>query len=138
MKGLMTPRARVLAAIEHREPDRVPLDFLATAELMQSTEAYLGLEARSDPCFPHWLAPHEALLQRLQIDVRFVAPRYIGPELPTFEEGSFMDVWGFRRWSPTTGWASITSSSIPGWLMPRPSRRWTPIPGLIRIGGTTR
>lgn len=43
MKGLMTPRARVLAAIEHREPDRVPLDFLATVELMQSTEAYLGL-----------------------------------------------------------------------------------------------
>jgi uroporphyrinogen decarboxylase len=97
MRDRMNPRERVLAAIEHREPDRVPLDFLATDELMASTEAYLGLGTTNDPCFPHWLAPHEPLLQRFQIDVRFVAPRYIGPELETFEDGSFMDVWGFRR-----------------------------------------
>ena len=98
MKETMTPRERVMTAISHREPDRVPLDFLGTNELVTAVEDYLGLEPDSpDERFPAFLAPHEELLTAFHIDVRFVAPRYVGPELEVFEDGSFMDPWGFRR-----------------------------------------
>ncbi len=97
MKEKMTPRQRVMTAINHQEPDRVPLDFYATQEHMQAIEKTLGLKAEPDPNFPHYMAEHEGLLQSFQTDIRFVAPRYIGPELETFDDGSFMDVWGFRR-----------------------------------------
>jgi uroporphyrinogen decarboxylase len=93
----MTPRERVMTAVNHREPDRVPLDFYAVAEELAAIEQHLGLTAQPDPDFPHYMAAHEALLEHLHTDVRFVAPRYIGPELETFPDGSFMDVWGFRR-----------------------------------------
>lgn len=97
LKERMTPRERVMTALEHREPDRVPLDFYATAEELAALEKYLGLRAEPDPDFPFYMAAHEQVLQCFHTDVRFVAPRYIGPELPVFEDGSFMDVWGFRR-----------------------------------------
>ena len=53
-----------MTAVSHREPDRVPLDFLGTHELIASVEDYLGLEPDpSDELFPTFLAPHEKLLQ---------------------------------------------------------------------------
>lgn len=97
MQERMTSRERVMAAVNHQEPDRVPLDFYAVAEELAAIEQHLGLTAQPDPDFPHYMAAHEALLEHLHTDVRFVAPRYIGPQLETFPDGSFMDVWGFRR-----------------------------------------
>jgi uroporphyrinogen decarboxylase len=98
MKEKMTPRARVLTALDHRQPDRVPLDFLATTEVIAATEEHLGIQPDEyDDRFPYYLARHEKLLEHFRTDLRFVEPRYIGPELETFEDGSFMDVWGFRR-----------------------------------------
>ena len=48
MKAPMTSRQRVLAAVEHREPDRVPLDFggrvtTIHAEAHRELKRYLGL-----------------------------------------------------------------------------------------------
>ena len=40
----MTPRQRVLASIEHREPDRVPVDLGATPSSGISAIAYGGLK----------------------------------------------------------------------------------------------
>ena len=52
MEGKLTSNARVLAALEHREPDRVPLD-LCGAEVaginvhtMRRMRQHLGLDAR--------------------------------------------------------------------------------------------
>lgn len=97
MNERMTSRERVMTAINHREPDRVPLDFYAVPEEIAAVEELLGLQAQADHDFPHPRAAHEQLLQYFHIDVRFVAPRYIGPELEKFDDGSFMDVWGYRR-----------------------------------------
>jgi len=93
----MTPRQRVMAALDHRPPDRVPLDLIATEEVISAVEYHLGLVLEPDARFPWYLAAHEQLLDYLHIDVRFVEPPYIGPPLAKFEDGSFMDVWGFRR-----------------------------------------
>jgi uroporphyrinogen decarboxylase len=97
-KETFTSRQRVLRAIEHNEADRIPLDFYAVPEELAAVEAYLGIQPDDpDPNFPHYMAPHEKLLDYFHCDIRFVQPKYVGPELETFEDGSFMDVWGFRR-----------------------------------------
>ncbi len=44
MRETMTPRERVLAALEHREPDRVPLDFASTCNSGINVLAYNRLK----------------------------------------------------------------------------------------------
>ena len=34
-RGPASPRARVLKTVQHEEPDRVPVDFLATKEVWE-------------------------------------------------------------------------------------------------------
>jgi len=52
MKETMTPRERVMTAIDHRQPDREPLDFLATHELIASVEEYFDIQPEElDGCF---------------------------------------------------------------------------------------
>ena len=82
----MTPRQRVMTSLDHRQPDRVPLDLISTEEVLSAVEQYLGLEPEPDPRFPWYLAAHEKLLEALHIDLRFVEPPYIGPPLPRFDE----------------------------------------------------
>ena len=75
----MNAKERVLAAFEHREPDRVPLWYGASPSL---TEALLRACRVPD---------EEALMQRLHIDFRRVHERYIGPDL------GGKTIWGIER-----------------------------------------
>lgn len=76
----MTPRERWLAVLERRTPDRVPMDYWATAEATQKLIDYLGVPDMA------------AAAERLHIDRPFsVGPRYIGPEP---EKGA--DIFGCR------------------------------------------
>jgi uroporphyrinogen decarboxylase len=43
------------------------------------------------------LADDEALVRRLGIDTRTIRPRYIGPELKRYDDGTFDTYWGIRR-----------------------------------------
>ena len=73
----MTGYERIRAAMRHEEPDRVPCDFSADAKITAGLCNLLNV------------ADHEALLDAFDIDRRLVRPRYIGPALKTFEDGSF-------------------------------------------------
>ena len=42
-------RARVEATLQHREPDRVPIDVNPHADLYAALKRYLGLEIDEDP-----------------------------------------------------------------------------------------
>ncbi|KPJ58737.1 MAG: hypothetical protein AMS15_07755 [Planctomycetes bacterium DG_23] len=81
----MNSKERVLAAVEHRRPDRLPVDFWATPETWGHLVAHLNL------------ADDEALLQNLGVDMRIVRPKYIGPELKVNERGQLKDIWGVFR-----------------------------------------
>ena len=81
----MNSRERVLSAINHRRPDRVPLDLWAHSDVKTALCERLSL------------AGEEELLQYLGVDIRSIYPKYIGPELRQFSDGSYEDFWGVVR-----------------------------------------
>ena len=44
----MTRRERVITAVEHREPDRVPLSMSITIGAYQNLKQYLGIDLEED------------------------------------------------------------------------------------------
>ena len=79
-------RDRVLKAIGHQEPDRVPVDYWAAPEVTERLCSELGL------------GDGEGLLRQLDIDLRYVeGPSLVGQELRRFDGGVVEDLWGVRR-----------------------------------------
>ena len=77
----MTPKERVLAAINHRQPDRPPIRYLSTPEIRKLlTDYFKGQD----------------LNKIFEVDFRAVAPAYL-KQLKTPKPGSgidFYDIWG--------------------------------------------
>ncbi|MFQ5341512.1 MAG: uroporphyrinogen decarboxylase family protein [Anaerolineae bacterium] len=99
----MTSRERVVAALNHQEPDRVPLDIGGGASTSIIVEGYaklkqkLGVEAEPrdlNKIFRMaWL--DESVMQRLGSDCRPLTnkgPSHWTP--PPAEPGTFIDIWG--------------------------------------------
>lgn len=80
----MTGKERVLAALAHRETDRVPLDFWAEAPVWKSLRDYLGVGSK------------RALLERFHIDLRWADHRYVGPEQFAPRSTTWENMWGER------------------------------------------
>jgi len=68
----LTPLERVRLALAHQQPDRVPTDLWAVPELWQRLQDHFGGVSR------------QQVLLNLDVDLRWVVPRYVGPmrELP--------------------------------------------------------
>jgi len=78
-------RERTLIALNHEEPDRVPVDCWMSAGFERRLAAETGL-SRAD------------FLDRHDVDLRYIAgPDYIGPPLGRFDGGVDGDIWGVRR-----------------------------------------
>jgi len=80
----MTSRERVLTAVERRTADRTPADYKAEPEVNRYMMEYLKV------------ASYEDLLRRLEVDIRRLEPRYVGPPFRTYEDDVFEDYWGIR------------------------------------------
>lgn len=117
MEGKLTSNARVLAALEHREPDRVPLD-LCGAEVaginvhtMRRMRQYLGLDGdvEIDDRITQTGKIADDLVERLRVDVRRVPPRK--PSNPGLEQDlglaggydRYIDEFGIGWQMPETG-----------------------------------
>jgi uroporphyrinogen decarboxylase len=99
----LTARERVLAALEHREPDRVPIDVGGTSFSTLIGRAYERLKAElgvtSDTCFmkrkSRSVYLDERIARRLQADTR---PLLVGSpdgwQDVYFSDGSFRDEFG--------------------------------------------
>ncbi len=76
----MTPRQRLLAALEHRQPDRVPIDLGGNQTgihrlAYQALLKHLGLDEPVEIMDPvqQLARPSEAVLQRFHVDTRYIA-----------------------------------------------------------------
>jgi uroporphyrinogen decarboxylase len=121
MKKVMTSKERVLMTFTHKEPDRVPVDYLCNPGIDQRLKEHFGLQRNDD----------EGLLQALGVDFRNVWAPYVGPRLHPEEEGRTIDEWGIhRRWveNDTGGYwdycdfplKDATVEMIDDWPMPSP------------------
>ena len=83
-------------ALSFEEPDRVPTDCWMSQGFKRKLEAATGMS-------------EEAFLDSNDVDLRYIeGPRYVGPPLLRFPDGSDEDIWGVRRQTvvvPTPGGA---------------------------------
>jgi uroporphyrinogen decarboxylase len=109
----MTPRERVLLALNHTEPDRVPIDLGGTIVSSITKSSYITLKQYlRQPLQEIALLDYvqqlpyldEALMERLGVDLRLVQlPAATAPGLNIFEEGdyyAFIDRWGSKLHMP--------------------------------------
>lgn len=82
----MDSRERVFLALEHKEPDRVPIDYWATSEVNAMLLKRYGLSTQ------------EQLLKHVGSDFRYVdGPSYVGPAFAVRDDGSKEDHFGVPR-----------------------------------------
>jgi len=116
---MMTHRERILAALNHKEPDRLPLDLgssiatTMTAKAHERMRAYLSLPPEPPPATfsrrSSTVIPDEAILQRFAVDARPVLlgtpddrpDREVSPD-------AFVDEWGVT-WARPEGGHYISS-----------------------------
>mgnify|MGYP005834795417 CR=1 FL=1 len=111
---MLTHRQRIMAALNHQTPDRVPVDIAGTGasqvniEAYRALKGYLGLDASQPIEFfskrSHLAMAEEEVLQKLDVDCRVLCPpspdHSIERELP---DGSYIDAWGVVWTKPERG-----------------------------------
>ena len=80
----MNSKERVRIAMGHEAPDRIPINFRATDQVIQRLSK-------------HFCSDYFGILSHYQVDFREIIPPYIGPRFPNVEDGSEMDLWGVGR-----------------------------------------
>ena len=109
MTAEMTSRERVLAALDHQEVDRIPIDLSGTHNSTMCTIAYenfkqhLGVEAPTVELSKSFeiVRMDEAVLRRLPVDTRSVFAR--GPSksrVRWLDARTFVDEWGVTYRQP--------------------------------------
>jgi uroporphyrinogen decarboxylase len=94
----MTRRERVLAALEHREPDRVPMHMTITVEAYENLKQHMGLAIDEEPNVGRWTGVpiHPEVADAFGLDIiRLPNPldkAQNRPEL-TDPEAAFIDEW---------------------------------------------
>ena len=102
----MTSRERVLAAINHREPDRVPLDIggggstSIVVEGYEKLKRYLGKEAETGDT--QYLSKNyriarvdESIMRQLGADCRSISIKSpMNWKPPASDPGTYKDIWG--------------------------------------------
>jgi uroporphyrinogen decarboxylase len=90
----MTSKQRVRTAVSHLVPDKVPANFEAIDSVAERLLKHYGY------------SDIEQLYQRFDIDIRPVSPKYIGPELKFYHDGSELvreNFWGTLKKRCWTG-----------------------------------
>jgi len=139
----MNARERVMLALNHQEPDRIPIDLGGTIcssihrEPYVALKKYLGMEVealRMADYIQQLPYLDELLLERFGVDFRMVQlPAATTPDLQIFEEGgyyAFIDRWGSKLYMPKQGglyfdWVDFpikeaTLEALESYAWPRP------------------
>ena len=100
-----TPRERALTALSHHEPDRVPVDFLATARIWDQLIERFALEPPPDVDAAFVDPDREAVLRRLEVDLRVLSYDMFCSPPEWVVDGGTVDWWGsLDRSTPNRMW----------------------------------
>jgi uroporphyrinogen decarboxylase len=105
----LTPRERVRMALRHEEPDRVPMDFLATMEIWDRLIAHLRLDTSSIGPAEYFEPGREALLRHFEVDCRVLSyDQFCTPPEWLIKPGSHVDWWvSMNRSTPNRMWRQV-------------------------------
>lgn len=105
----MTPRERVKTALQHVEPDRVPVDFLATPEVWRKLVEYVKPDISTGGESDFFDAAWEAVLRYFEVDCRLLAyDQFCSPPDSVLQKGANIDWWGaMSRSTPNRMWRQI-------------------------------
>lgn len=82
----LTPKDRVLTALAHQEPDRVPINYMTNPGINARLKAHFGLSPKDN----------EGLRRALGVDFAHITARYTGPKLHADPPERRVDNWGVR------------------------------------------
>jgi uroporphyrinogen decarboxylase len=115
-EDIMKSRQRVILSLNHKEPDRVPIDLGATIVSSIVKQSYISLKQYLDiPIEPIKMLDYvqqlpyldDDLLERFMVDFRLVQlPAATTAGVDIFEEGeyyAFIDRWGSKLYMPKKG-----------------------------------
>lgn len=92
----MNSRERVFRALSLEKPDRAPIDIWMSRGFKKKLLSSTGVT-------------EEAFLDAHDVDLRYIeGPRYVGPPLREYADGSGEDIWGVRRKTMTVQMAGGT------------------------------
>lgn len=102
----MTPRERIRTALRHQEPDRVPVDFVATPEVWAKLIAEIGTGDATSDLDDYAEPAREAVLRHFQIDARVLSyDMFCAPPESSLKRGATVDWWGsLDRSTPNRMW----------------------------------
>ena len=109
MTGIVTPRERVATAMRHEQPDRQPVDFLATPEIWSRLVQALGIEPQplTDDAFfdPSW----EAVMRHFEVDCRVISyDQFVKVPDAAMHPGAKVDWWNaLSRSTPNRMWRQV-------------------------------
>ncbi len=92
--------------MQHKEPDRVPMDFLATMEIWDRLIAHLKLDTTGIPDGEYYETGREALLRHFEVDCRVLSyDMFCTPPDSLIKPGSQVDWWvSMNRSTPNRMW----------------------------------
>ncbi len=102
----MTPFERVQLALQHQEPDRVPVDFLVTPEVWNKLIALLKPDTSGLGAAEFVEPAREAILRQFEIDVRLLSyDMFCAPPSALLKTGAHDDWWiSLARSTPNRMW----------------------------------
>lgn len=110
MNEKLTPRERVLTALRHQQPDRTPVDFLATNEIWHGLLKELQIDDEKVEPSAFYEAKKEALLRHFEVDMRLLSyDMFCAPPESKLRPGAKIEWWDvFSRSTPNRMWRQVT------------------------------
>ncbi|NJL94603.1 MAG: hypothetical protein HC915_13200 [Anaerolineae bacterium] len=104
--ALLSPRQRVQRALDHQQPDRLPVDFLAVNEIWDRLIAHLQPDVSTVGPSEYFEPAREALLRQLEVDCRLLAyDMFCNPPEAVRHPGGQVEWWQVHsRSTPNRMW----------------------------------
>lgn len=107
---MTSPRERVLTSLSHRQPDRLPVDFVATPEVYERLVSELKLSTDPEDQSDYYDCRWEAILRYFEVDCRVLSyDQFVKFPSDQMINGSREEWWTtLSRSTPNRMWRQVT------------------------------